>query len=481
MTADVFRFDSEFQRKLVKLALEDDSFATQAIKYVAPEMFESDALRWVWQQMVRQREIGRSPTVLVIRDLLRDVNPVLQPRYRAMVTALQQDVIREEAFIRARLSEFIQRNIFVAAFQESKRLYNMGQFDAAVDLMRKETQKAQAVTFDVPDRGWFFSELDARERMRRREAEHNFDYTFGTGITRLDLLLDGGLSRGELGTWIADSKGGKSLFLVHLTAYPIRAERKKVLAIVLEGSRKMFENRIETLFSGGLAYRTIKHGEMDAFTYRRLSEEYHDLRDCLVVRAFTNAWNYNVGDIQAELDDLRQSCGWIPDMLTVDYGDLLRAQYKAQSEEEHQRQAFSDLKTLTTRGRGYAIWTASQSKRPSVKREDIKAGIEFKKYVIKAKDVSDSYNKIRRSDFIGSINRDKEDKANKEVRLWCDMYRDNEAEVLITLRQDLPHMMFVDLMDVRNRPDSPEAIADEETKRRMQEVNSQFAGGGAKP
>jgi replicative DNA helicase len=471
-----FRFDSEFQRKLVKLALEDDAFATQASKYITGEMFESDALRWVWTQMLRQREQGRSPTIMVMRDLLRDVPQVLQPRYRTMVVAIEHEVIREEAFIRSRLAEFIQRNIFVGAFAESKRLYNMGQVDQAVTLMQAETQRASTITFDAPDRAFFFSELADRQRRRRREREHNFDYTFATGISRLDNLLDGGLSIGEMGTWIADSKGGKSLFLVHLGVYPLRSMQKRVLMIVLEGSRKMVENRVESLLTG-VPYKHVKQGAFDPFTYQKMIEEYRGLQDLLVIRAFTDAWNYNVSDIRAELSDLKHTRGWVPDLITVDYGDLLRSQQKGVSEEQHQRDAFGDLKSLTTMDRGYAIWTASQARRPSIKKEDVKAAGEYDplttltKPVIKARDVADSYNKIRRSDFIGSINQDQVDKQNHEARLWCDLYRDNEAGITITVKQDLSRMVFVDVLDPRNRIDSPEAIAEEETRRRMREAN----------
>lgn len=444
-------FDSEFQRKVVKLALEDDGFCGQALRHLRPEMFESEALSWAWRQVERERKENRTPTLLVLKDRLRDLPRQSQPHHNAMVQMIEADVLREDAFIRARLGEFVQRNLFVAAFADSRRLYNLGQVDQAIDLMRQEAQKAAQVTFDVPDRAWFFDTLRDRQRVRRTMREREWEFVFPTGIHVTDLVLDGGLSRGELGTWIADSKGGKSLFLVHLAMYASRAMGQRVLFIVLEGSRHQAENRLEALASG-LLYREIKRGEIDPQRYEQLTEEYRSLTQNLVVRGMTDRWNYTAGDIRAELDDLKTIHGWRPVMLVCDYGDLLRSQSaRVANEEQHQRDGFSDLKTLSTQDQGYAIWTASQARRPAKKQEEKdKESRVWGKPVLRSKDVADSYNKIRRSDFIGSINQDPEEKKRGEARLYHELYRDNAAHRVCKIKQDLDRMIFADLTDPLN-------------------------------
>ena len=480
-----FDFDSEFQRKIVKLALQDDGFCGQCLRWVTPEMFESDTLRWAWREIQKERKESRTPTMLVLRDRVRNrVEQVLKPRYSALLDAIEQDVLREEAFIRHRLAEFVQRNLFVASFATARRLFNDGRVEESIELMMSETQKARQVTFEVPDRSWFFESLTDRQRVRIHRAERDFEYTFPTGIDLLDVVLDGGLSRGELGTWIADSKGGKSLFLVHLAGFNCRANRRPTLMIVLEGSRAQTENRLEALFARCL-YSDVKRGNLSPEDIERLTDEYRQLEGLLVVRGMTERWNYNVSDIRAEMDDLKAQRGWVPDELVVDYGDLLRSQAAGvRSEEEHQRNAFSDLKTLTTMDRGYAIWTASQARRPwEAKGEKEKKAAKAEamamgKPVIRAKDIADSYNKIRRSDFIGSINADDEDKDNQEARLWADMYRDAPASRLIRIKQDLPRMVFADLLDPLNRPDSPEAIARRAARREKKEADAVAEPGG---
>jgi replicative DNA helicase len=291
-------------------------------------------------------------------------------------------------------------------------------------------------------------------------------------------VLDGGLSKGELGVWMADSKGGKSLFLVHLAGYTARASGRNTLMILLEGSWLQTSSRLDAWHTHSL-YRDVKRGTFTRETYEQMQSEYRRMKQKLVIRAMTDKWNYSAADIRSELDDLYTQFGWRPDQLIVDYGDLLRSQMKVYSEEEHQRNAFSDLKAMTTQDHGYSIWSASQAKRPRDEkfRPKKKGGdpsdgdgssIIFGKPVLGPKDIADSYNKIRRSDFIGSINQDSEDKLNDIARLYCALYRDNAADRLVRIKQVLDEMRFVDLMDPLNRPDRPEAIGQQLDKQRKQ-------------
>ena len=475
------QFDLEFQRKIIKLALIDDGFCTTVLRFLTAEMFESDALRWAWRQIYRQRKESRTPTLMVLRHLVINLEAVVQPRYRAMLDAIDQDELREEAFIRHALGEYVRRNLFVQAYQDSQRLWNGGQQENAIGAMRLATEKINAINFGAPSRHWFYDDLAERNRRRKHISEREWEHTFPTGIVGVDQVLDGGLSRGEIGVWIADSKGGKSVFLIHLAGYTCRALQRRVLFILLEGSYLQTASRLDAWHAAAL-YAEVKRGEFDADVWQRIDYEYRHLKKLLVIREMTDRWNYSAADIRAELDDLRSQHGWVPDQIVCDYGDLLRSQGKAASEEEHQRNAFGDLKALTAQDGGYSVWTASQSRRPTVPwkkrtgkdresardepdRGDDEVFVKFGKPVLHSQDIADSYNKIRRCDFIGSINQDEEDKEQHQARLWCDRYRDNAAQRLVLVKQNLDQMLFVDLLHETNRPDRPQAVLRQIEKR----------------
>jgi hypothetical protein len=469
-------FDAAFQRKIVKLALIDDAFCTMAQRHVTAEMIESDSLRWCWRMIGFERQAKRTPTVAVLRDHVRKVEAVLQSRYAAMVDAIDQEPLREEQYIRHAMGEFVRRNLFVQVYEDSAKLYNTGRADQAIELMQTQADKIRQVSFDRKSRHWFYEDLDDRSRIAREYANNEYEHTFPTGIQGVDEVLDGGLTRGELGAWLADSKGGKSLFLIHLAGYCARALQRNVLLILFEGSYKQTSARLDA-WHANVSYREAKRGQFEYDVFQKLQHEYRLLRQRLVIREMTENWGYSAADIRAELDDLRAQYGWVPDLLVADYGDLMRSQVKVYSEEEHQRNAFADLKTMTHQDRGYAIWTASQAQRPPKLRANKKSDAEgqtmkFGKFVLGPKDIADSYNKVRRVDFLGSINRDAEDVSNGEARLYCAVYRDNNADRLVRIKQDLDRMRFVDVMDPLNRPDNPQAVTDELERKRNKAANN---------
>lgn len=482
-----FGFDAEFQRKVIKLALLDDGFCTAAIQHVRPEMFESDALRWCWQNIMREREAQRTPTALVLRDKLRHVEPVVQPRYAAMLQAIEQDQLREEHYVRYSLAEFVARNVFVAAYQDSQKLYNMGRVNDAIDVMKREADRAARISFASPARYWFYAELEDRQRQRKERARREYDYTFPTGIVGVDEVLDGGLSIGELGCWMGDAKAGKSIMLVHLACYAARALMRKVLLVLLEGSYLQTASRMDAWHAAEL-YNEVKRGTFSYEAFARLQDEYRSASDRLVIRQMTDSWSYSAADIQTELTELAGNSGWRPAMLVVDYGDLLRSQTgKNLSEEQHQRDAFGDLQVLCKRDAGYAVWTVSQARRPRGLGKSAKDAKDDNgngeggevwrggKPVLSRGSMSDSYNKVRRVDFLGSINQDAEDKTRHEARLYLDIYRDNAADTVVKVKQDLNRMRFVDLMDPLNRPDRASAVLDEMDKKSKQAVPEKAA------
>jgi hypothetical protein len=196
---------------------------------------------------------------------------------------------------------------------------------------------------------------------------------------------------------------------------------------VLEGSRQAVENKYDAAFNE-LLYWDVKRGRLDEEKVREIYENYQIYSRRLVIRAFTDRWDCSVRDIDTELKELKAYHGFRPDLIVVDYGDLLhghRGGYK--SIYEDQRDAFRDLKTLSNRG--YAIWTASQAQRPE-------KGSEHKQHILKARQAADSIGKVHVADFLGSLNATNEEKKAGILRVYAELYRQNEADKVFALRTD---------------------------------------------
>jgi replicative DNA helicase len=425
-------FGSDFQASLLRLLLEDSGFAHAVSEHLNPSYFESPPLAWAWAFCQRyQSQYGSMPTTRLLFEQSRSVDQRIRPLYTATIEVVAAASLREEKWIRDQVLEFIRRNVFVAAFRDCKDLYNAGKATEAYDLMMERMERIRITVFEQVDREWVCAGLPARQSARLG-VDGRSD-TITTGLRSLDKVLEGGLHLGELGIWIAEPKTGKTTMLVNHGIAGARLAFKNVLHCVFEGSRKQVVNRYDAAFSEEL-YSRVKAGEMGDKKYEVLLAEYKMLSSKLVVRAFTERWDYSVVDVHEEIRTLKREHGWEPQLVVVDYGDLLRGREKHyNSETEKQRAAYRDLKSLANRG--YAVWSATQSKRP-------KEGDENKPRWLRSRDVADCYDKIRVSDFGGSINLTLEEKNLGLARLLFEYYRDNEAENSVVVRADFSRMLI---------------------------------------
>ena len=432
-------FGRGFQQALLRLAIEDEAVAALISKHLVPTFFETPGLSWIFTTIqTHLAKYTRPPSPVVLLEQCRSLDPTIVPQYLATVEQVVISPVIEAEYITQKIEEFIKRNLVVDGVDQIRALYNAGKVEEAYAFWTKRSDDLQSVNLNQLDRSFFFEELDQRSKRRAYESASSHLFTFSTGIPDVDGILNGGLSKGELGIWIGFPKAGKSICLTWLAYYAVRALRIPVLYIVLEGGREQAEDRFEAAF----AYSTtmaLKYGHVDENRMRVLRDEYREMRDLLVIRGFTKdaaAWNASVADVYAELTDLKQRRGFRPRMIVVDYGDLLKARQRYDSPTQEQAAAFRDLKALCDRDQGYAIWTASQAQRPS------KGAMDNLKHVLTSGQIADCYEKVRCADFIGSINRTIEEGQQEKARLYAELYRSAPAGKIFDIRTDYAHGRF---------------------------------------
>ena len=418
-----FQFGFDFQKMLLRLLAEDAAFAHQCAQYLKPTYFENEALAWAWGYMLRYRErYNTFPSLLVVLEESRRLDPRFRTIYAAVIEQVGNQPLRDEAWIRDSVLDFIRRNIFTKAWHESRDQYNAGKVSEAYDIMMSRMNELLRASWEPIARTWLCADLPARQTRRLRDAEAGNTVT--TGFASLDNMMKGGAHYGELLLWIAYPKVGKSTILINHGVSAVRDAYKNVLHCVFEGSSKLVEDRYDSSFAGE-SYHSVRNGAMDARKYAALYQEFQQYRNKLAVRTFTDRWDYTVNDINDELLALKRDFGWRPDVIVVDYGDLLEGRGgKYRSTYESQKAAFRDLKSLANRG--YVIWSASQAGRPSEKQE-------IEEHILQARDVADCYEKVRIADFVGSLNQTLSERKSERMRLWADIYRDAAAGLQIVV------------------------------------------------
>lgn len=140
------------------------------------------------------------------------------------------------------------------------------------------------------------------------------------GVAELDTVLDGGPPRGTLTVLLAPQKGGKSMFLGHVSAAAMRRGQFVAYA-TLEVSRAEMTARIKANISGVPINTLLREG--DTAEARAVFRDMQDALGPCRVQSFP-ARHTSVADLRRWVGDIERSHGRRLDLLVVDYLDKLR-------------------------------------------------------------------------------------------------------------------------------------------------------------
>lgn len=423
-------FDVHFQGMLLKLLLEDREFGSALTAHIEPRYFSNPTHQWAWSTARQYLDAyGALPTISYLLSFAAQQDPSVRDIHVAVLVQVRENPVLDDVAVKSETLEFVRRSIFRQALADGRDMWNAGKYDSAYDLVMQRLDKVRTVSVLPVRRSWL-GEGFADRHVRRQDPQQKL-LAIPTAIPELDKVLDGGLHPGELGIWLAYPKAGKTVMMVNLAMTAARASRKRVLYAVLEGSLSYIENRFDTLLTDEL-YSNVKRGNVDAGKYATAFQEAQQLRDLCVIRDFTDGWDTNITHIDEEVRELRRVYGFDPELIVVDYVDLMRARHRHDSETQEQKAAVQDLKALANKG--YAVWTASQVQRP---KDDSYMETQGK---LTSRNIADCYAKVRVADFVGSINQTTQEREQGTMRLFAELYRDGAANVDIVASSDFDRM-----------------------------------------
>jgi len=204
-----------------------------------------------------------------------------------------------------------------------------------------------------------------------------------TGWGELDKQMGGGLGRGEIGTIIAPSGFGKSHALVNVGASAAKAGFS-VVVYSFELSEKHLGNRYDSYFSG------VPIGEIPN-NKDKIRSTIAEMQPKLIIKSYPTK-SASIMTVRNHLSKLRLR-NFVPDLLVVDYADIMRSTKNYDSKRFEHESVYEDLRGLAME-LNCAVWTASQTNRSAIDDE-----------VISLSKVSESYGKIMVSDFAATMSR----------------------------------------------------------------------------
>lgn len=406
-----FFFDDTVQKDILCLFLQDGDFCSSAIDWVEPTYFseKSDALlcKIVFDFFKAHNIV---PTIGQVKTEISriDATSTISESSLKSIASILNDAkegraIASKSYTIQTVASFAKQKMWTEAVIKASDYITKNDFAKVEEIM----EAAKLKSFEVNTGGVSYFER-VEERVRRKGTEDGHVDFFPTGIAELDLLCfqHGGVCRKELGMLLAPKGGGKSIGLTHMARRALWCGYK-VAYYSFEMSEERIEERFDASFSG-IAMRDMNEEK------ERLLEKIKPLqvrfRDSLYIKEFPTK-GASVNDIRKNLDQLLKKKGWMPDLLIFDYATIIKPAYRREDRHIEIQEVVEDLRGLCIE-RNCAGWTAAQLNRGGARKE-----------IAEGDDAAGSWDQLATLDYIFTINRNNEDRANQYIKLFVDKSR----------------------------------------------------------
>jgi len=370
-----------FQVKAIAAMFTDRGFLQQIADIIQPEYFESDANIWLLEIILDHfREYKSPPTKDVIKVKITDITDevlkvAILEQLKEIFRYMESDDL---TFVKDEILTFCKNQEIKKAITESVQLLSVGNFDAIKSTI-DTAMKAGADT-DVG--------LDYKKDVINRYTESARD-TISTGWDVIDDLMDGGLAKGELGVVMAPAGIGKSWLLINIGKNALK-NGKTVIHYTLELNQDYVGQRYDSVLTG-IGAQDLKHHIDD------IEQTINNTSGDLIIKYFPTK-SVGVMGLKAHLEKTIM-LGTKPDLVIVDYGDLLKINSK-KDKHEALEELYEDLRGMAGEY-DIPVWTASQAGRSALEED-----------IIEADKIASSYGKVMVADFLMSLSRKVEDKLS---------------------------------------------------------------------
>jgi len=385
------RFGKSFQEKLVQLMIEDRPFYDQITEVLDINFFEKKYIQVLAQTLINYRnKYNTHPNSEMMMTLLRTE---LNNHDKATATAVREfyarihssDGVDEAEYIKDKAIDFCRKQVLKGAMIKSAGLLKSSSFEE----IEKVIKDALVLGTDNNFGHDFRKDLLKRFELIARNP-------ISTGWPRMDEICKGGLGSSELGVVVAPTGAGKSMVLVHLATQAL-LKGKTVVYYTLELKDTVVGQRFDCC----IAYVPLQdHRERK----KEIIDRVKDLEGTLIIKEYPTK-SASVNTLKNHIEKLRKR-GIEPDMVLVDYADLLRPSRSTGEKRHELEETYEGLRGLAQTYE-FPIWTASQTNRGGLNAE-----------VITMEAISEAFNKCFVADFIFSLSRTVQDKQANKGRLF---------------------------------------------------------------
>lgn len=405
-------------------------FFLHCVDNVKAEYFEDKVLIWFFQTMINYyQDYNTKPTDVVIANELRKcvasgrIKEDEISSYTEVFKELKKDVFEQE-YLWNEVVRFCKAQATRKAMMESASLINSEDpevWDRIVQMMAEAT----SVGNDAGDLGIQYFK-DYKDRVLER-ARGDDRLIIPTGVSDLDSYIGGGPKSGQMMMWMAGTGVGKSIALVNVGRRAVTSAYN-VVHYTLELSQKEIADRYDSCWTKFPIAELIPN---TAGIVKKLGELGDKYGNSLIIKSYPTK-GASVHTLRSHLMRIVNN-EFKPDMIIVDYLDLLKHTSSYNDEYSDLGETAAYLRGLVGEGGGFFVplHTATQVNR---------AGAAA--HTPDVMHVSDSFKKMFIADIVAVICMTREERNANIARIALPKNRNGPADIEITIPTAYHRMCF---------------------------------------
>lgn len=372
-------YGNSFQLKVIHNLIHDRGFLLTVSDVLSPEYFSSQAHKWIVGEIMGYfKKYNSLITVDYLKvELQKLENDVLEESIKEQLVKIISQQDDDFKYIQDEFSTFCKNQKLKLALLESVDLIKVNAFEdirkVIDDALKAGQDKNIGHQYDI----------DIEERYAT-----DYRNPIETPWPEINDLLQGGLGEGDLGLIYGNPGGGKSWLAMAIAAHAVKLG-KTVFFYTLELGEKYVGRRFDSVFT------EINVNEVEN-NKETIIETLEGLEGKLVIKEYPMK-GASLDTIKAHISK-SESLGLKPDMIIVDYLDLLRSTTNGMGGKEELDDIYREAKGLA-KEYGVPLWSPSQVNRAGARDN-----------IIEGDKSAGSYDKIMIADFVLSLSRKKEDK-----------------------------------------------------------------------
>ena len=422
------KFGKNFQENLCHLMLQDRVFCDQISEVIDVEFIQYEHLRIFINMLLgyrtkyRQHPSYETMATIITSEVTNYTDALKKQLTQFYAKVINNSEIESVDFIKDHAIDFCRKQVLKKAMIQSVKLLKSSSFEE----IQKVIEEAMKLGTNVDFGHDYHMDIDDRYRIKTRNP-------ITTGWARFDEITQGGFGQSELGVVIAPTGAGKSMALVHIGATALK-ESKTVIYYTLELAEAVVGQRFDSCITG------IKLNDLLRNKFN-VVEKLKEVKGHLIIKEYPSK-SASTQTIRSHIERLKKR-GIKPDMIVVDYADLLKP-VKSQGEKRHELESiYEELRGIAQREKCTVV-TASQTNRGGLNAE-----------VITMESISEAFSKCFVADFIFSLSRTPQDKQANTGRVFIAKNRNGPDGLVFPIFADWSNVSMKVLDKSENEEDRP--------------------------